>query len=85
MKLGDKMETLDISEPTPQLNEIIQLIEKGETIIITIKGVPVFRAIPANKKRIGLLAGMPPVPDDIKTPFAEEIEEMFYGKNDQDQ
>ncbi|EQL43843.1 hypothetical protein M770_30350 (plasmid) [Pseudomonas aeruginosa VRFPA03] len=37
-----------------------------------------FRAIP-------VLAGMPPVPDDIKTPFADEIEEMFYGKNDQDQ
>lgn len=59
--------------------------QQGDSVLITINGTPAFRAIPANRKRIGLLAGMPPVPDDIKTPFADEIEEMFYGKNDQDQ
>ncbi len=79
------METIDITEVTPQLNEIIKITDQGESALITINGTPAFRAIPANKKRIGLLAGMPHVPDDIKTPFADEIEEMFYGKNDQDQ
>ncbi|QVM87303.1 hypothetical protein I0D68_18890 [Pseudomonas lalucatii] len=73
------MKAMDITEIAPQLNEIIKLIEEGESVLITINGTPSFRAIPANKKRTGLLAGMPPVPDDIKTPFAEEIEEMFYG------
>lgn len=79
------MKSIDITEAPPQLNEIIKITEQGESVLISINGTPKFRAIPANKKRIGLLAGMPPVPDDIKTPFAEEIEEMFYGKNDQDQ
>ncbi|GLU40080.1 type II toxin-antitoxin system prevent-host-death family antitoxin [Pseudomonas sp. NBRC 100443] len=79
------MKSMDITEVTPQLNEIIKITEQGESVLITINGTPAFRAIPANRKRIGLLAGMPPVPDDIKTPFADEIEEMFYGKNDQDQ
>lgn len=79
------MKTIDITGIAPQLNELIKLIEEGESVLITINGTPTFRAIPANKKRIGLLAGMPPVPDDIDTPFAKEIEEMFYGKNDQDQ
>lgn len=79
------MKSMDITEVTPQLNEIIKITEQGESVLITINSTPAFRAIPANRKRIDLLAGMPPVPDDIKTPFADEIEEMFYGKNDQDQ
>ncbi|BBP82364.1 hypothetical protein PHLH8_20060 [Pseudomonas sp. Pc102] len=72
------MKTIEIIEAAPQLSEIIKVTEQGESVLITINGTPVFRAIP-------VLAGMPPVPDDIKTPFADEIEEMFYGKNDQDQ
>ncbi|HGJ7698338.1 hypothetical protein ABZQ48_03370 [Pseudomonas aeruginosa] len=79
------MKTIDLLETTPQLNEIVKLIELGESVLITINGAPSFRAIPANKKRVGLLAGMPPVPDDIKTPFAKEIEEMFYGSEDEPQ
>lgn len=31
------------------------------------------------KHRLGILKGRIKVPDDIKTPFAAEIEEMFYG------
>jgi prevent-host-death family protein len=69
------MKTINIIEVAPQLNEIIKVTEQGESVLITINGTPVFRAIPVP-------AGTPPVPDDIKTPFAEEIEEMFYGKTD---
>jgi len=32
-----------------------------------------------QKRRLGFLNGQHTVPDDIKTMFAEEIEEMFYG------
>jgi hypothetical protein len=31
------------------------------------------------KRRLGFMEGQYTVPDDIKTMFAEEIEEMFYG------
>jgi hypothetical protein len=32
-----------------------------------------------TERRLGSLKGQFTVPDDIKTMFAEEIEEMFYG------
>ena len=35
------------------------------------------------KRRLGGLKGLYAVPDDIKTMFAEEIEEMFYGNRAQ--
>jgi hypothetical protein len=37
---------------------------------------------PAEKKvnRIGFMTGEFTVPDDFDTLFADEIEEMFYGK-----
>jgi hypothetical protein len=35
------------------------------------------------KRRIGFMAGKYAVPDDIDTPFAEEIEELFYGHRTQ--
>ena len=35
------------------------------------------------KRRLGGLEGLYTVPDDIKTMFAEEIEEMFYGSRAQ--
>ena len=34
---------------------------------------------PLPKRRLGFMEGQYTVPDDIKTMFAEEIEEMFYG------
>lgn len=34
----------------------------------------------SGKRRLGFLKGKFIVPDDIKTPFKKEIEEMFYGK-----
>ncbi|MBS7724711.1 hypothetical protein I0E51_07315 [Pseudomonas lalucatii] len=43
------MKAMDITEIAPQLNEIIKLIEEGESVLITINGTPSFRAIPANK------------------------------------
>ena len=47
------MKTIDITEIAPQLSEIIKNTEQGESVLITINGIPAFRAIPANKKRIG--------------------------------
>jgi hypothetical protein len=34
---------------------------------------------PPKRRLLGALKGLYTVPDDIKTMFAEEIEEMFYG------
>jgi len=46
----------------------------------SIAGSPLQPEGPAlTKRRLGFMDGQFTVPDDIKTMFAEEIEEMFYG------
>jgi prevent-host-death family protein len=77
------MKQLDITEAQAAFAEIVELAARGEETLITQDGKPLARVLPAKKSRIGLLVGVyPPVPDDIDTPFAKEIEDMFYGKEE---
>lgn len=79
------MRTYNIHEAKTHLSRLIDEVEKGEPFIIAKAGKPKAQVIPirATKKkamqRIGFMKGMYKAPDDIKTPFAAEIEEMFYG------
>lgn len=77
------MKQLDITEAQAAFAEIVELAARGEETLITRDGKPIAQVLPAKKSRIGLLVGVyPPVPDDIDTPFAKEIEDMFYGKEE---
>lgn len=77
------MKRFDITETQAAFSEIIELAASGESVLITKDGKPLARVLPAQKPRIGLLVGAyPPVPDDIDTPFAKEINEMFYGSDE---
>ncbi len=77
------MKQLDVTEAQAAFAEIVELAARGEETLITQDGKPLARVLPAKKSRIGLLVGVyPPVPDDIDTPFAKEIEDMFYGKEE---
>jgi prevent-host-death family protein len=79
------MRTYNIHEAKTHLSRLIDEVENGEPFIIAKAGKPKAQVIPirASKKeamqRIGFMKGMYKAPDDIKTPFAAEIEEMFYG------
>jgi antitoxin (DNA-binding transcriptional repressor) of toxin-antitoxin stability system len=79
------MRTFNIHEAKTHLSRLVDEAEQGKPFIIAKAGKPKVevRAIPPNgkkpKRRIGFLKGKITVPDDIKTPFAAEIEEMFYG------
>lgn len=79
------MRTYNIHEAKTHLSRLIDEVENGESFIIAKAGKPKAQVIPirASKKkamqRIGFMKGMYTAPDDIKTPFAAEIEEMFYG------
>jgi hypothetical protein len=42
-----------------------------------VKVVLLVEAVPPKIKPVGLLAGRFEVPDDIETPFAKDIKEMF--------
>lgn len=80
------MRTFNIHEAKTHLSRLVDEVEKGEPFIIAKAGkpkakvVPIDTTKPGKQSRIGFLKGKIKVPDDIKTPFAEEIERMFYGK-----
>lgn len=76
------MKQFDITEAEAAFSKIIDLATNGEEIFITKNGEPLVRVLPARKSRIGMMAGVYNVPDDIDTPYAKEIEEMFYGEKE---
>jgi prevent-host-death family protein len=79
------MRTYNIHEAKTHLSRLVDEVENGEPFIIAKAGKPKAQVIPIRaskkeaKQRIGFMKGMYKAPDDIKTPFAAEIEEMFYG------
>jgi hypothetical protein len=46
-----------------------------------VKVVPIDTPPKKKIRRLGFLEGQIKVPDDFKTRYAKEIEEMFYGKS----
>jgi len=81
------MQTVNIHEAKTHLSKLIEKAVKGEPFIIAKAGKPMVRVVaidapPAKKiRRIGFGNGKSRIPDDIKTMFKDEIEEMFYGKS----
>jgi len=79
------MRSINIHEAKTHLSRLVDEVEKGEPFIIAKAGKPKAQVVPISaskkkaKKRIGFMKGMYTAPDDIKTPFAAEIEELFYG------
>jgi prevent-host-death family protein len=80
------MRTFNIHEAKTHLSRLVDEAEKGEPFVIAKAGKPKVKVVaidapkPKRKRRIGFMKGQITVPDDIKTPFAAEIEEMFYGE-----
>ena len=82
------MLTVNIHDAKTNLSKLIAMAVKGQPFIIAKAGKPLVKVealgddtAPVIKNRgLGSLEGMWTVPDDIKTPFADEINEMFYGK-----
>jgi prevent-host-death family protein len=78
------MRTFNIHEAKTHLSRLVDEAENGEPFVIAKAGKPKVKVVrieaPKPKRRIGFLKGQIKVPDDIKTPFAKEIEKMFYGE-----
>lgn len=79
------MQVVNIHEAKTRLSELIARAVAGEPFVIAKAGKPLVKveAIHAPKRpakrRLGGLEGRFTVPDDIKAPFADEIERLFYG------
>ncbi|MGH9605127.1 MAG: type II toxin-antitoxin system Phd/YefM family antitoxin [Terracidiphilus sp.] len=80
------MRTINIHKAKTHLSRLVEEAAEGEPFVIAKAGKPMvtvtrFGASQSQpKQRVGMLDGKYNVPADIKTMFAEEIEEMFYGK-----
>jgi prevent-host-death family protein len=81
------MKTVNMHEAKTHLSRLVAEAAKGEPFVIARAGKPLVKVVAIEaapsppKRRTGFLAGQFKVPDDIKTPFAAEIEEMFYGSD----
>jgi prevent-host-death family protein len=76
------MKTVNIHEAKTHLSRLLEGVGQGESFIIAKSGKPVAKVVPISEKPpqcIGFMEGQFVVPDDIDTPFKNEIEEMFYG------
>jgi prevent-host-death family protein len=79
------MTTVNIHEAKTNFSRLLAQVAAGEEVIIAKAGKPVAKLVPVvspkPKRPLGGLEGVFKVPDDIKTMFAAEIEEMFYGED----
>jgi prevent-host-death family protein len=81
------MKSVNIHEAKTHLSKLIEKAANGEPFIIAKAGKPIVKVVaidaPSTKKmrRIGFGNGTSKIPDDIKTMFKGEIEELFYGKS----
>jgi len=80
------METVNIHEAKTQLSKLVARAAAGEDIIVAKGGKPAARLGPLEeapkKRKLGWLEGQIDAPDDIKMPFADEIDAMFGNRAD---
>ena len=71
---------VNIHDAKTHLSQLILDASQGSPFIIAKAGKPMVKVISINqesKPRTGMLTGVFNVPDDIDTPFRDEIEAMF--------
>lgn len=84
------LKVVNIHEAKTHLSRLVEEAANGQPFIIAKAGKPMVKVICIEESgaseprrassRLGFLKGKYVIPYDIKTPFREEIEEMFYGK-----
>jgi prevent-host-death family protein len=79
------MRSINIHAAKTHLSRLVEEAAQGEPFVIAKAGKPMVvvtrieKQTAAGKRRLGGLEGMYTVPEDFKSIFADEIEEMFYG------
>lgn len=80
------MRKVNMHEAKTHLSKLVDGAVNGEPFIIAKAGKALVKVVAIDAEnpdgvvpKIGFLKQLGPGPDDIKTPFKDEIEEMFYG------
>jgi prevent-host-death family protein len=87
-KIAHTVPTVNIHEAKTNLSRLVEKAANGEPFIIAKAGKPMVRVTaidappPHKQRRIGFGSGLSKVPDDFDTMMQKEIEEMFYGSDD---
>lgn len=77
---SDCPRTVNIHDAKTHLSQLILEASQGSSFIIAKAGKPMVTVVSISqetKARTGMLVGVFSVPDDIDTPFQDEIEAMF--------
>lgn len=86
------MKTVNIHEAKTHLSRLVDEAERGEAFIIAKSGKPKVKVVPIEKnedvlkRRVGFMKGMYELPDnfdEIDRKLDKEIEELFYGKDEE--
>lgn len=76
------MATISVYEARANLSKLIERTLAGEEVVITRRGKPVVRLVPAEEtrppRRPGRLKGKFELPDSFFDPLPEDIIEAFY-------
>ncbi len=75
---------VNISEAKNNLCKLIEMIYKGERVVITKNNLPVADLVvhkPSGTRKLGLLKGKLKVPENF-TDETDEINKMFYGNEE---
>lgn len=80
------MQTVNVHEAKAQLSKLVARASAGEVIIVTKGGKPAAQLGPLEEapkqRKLGWLKGQIDAPDDIKSPFKLEIEDLFGGRSE---
>lgn len=80
------MRTVNIHAAKTHLSRLVDRAAKGEAFVIAKAGKPMVKVVPFDAptegkiQRIGFLDGLIEVPDDFDMMGADEIEQLFRGK-----
>lgn len=78
------MKTVNIHEAKTNLSKLLELVEKGEQVVIARNGKPIVDLTvhkPSNGIKFGIAAGQFKYNDVTFDDIDPEIQEMFYGKD----
>lgn len=75
------MTTVKVHEAKARLSELLNLLEKGETVVICRRNKPIAELRPyrdrGKARPIGLCTDLPPVPETFFEPLPDEWLEAF--------
>jgi prevent-host-death family protein len=81
------MKMVNIAEAKARLSDLLDEVERGETVVIARRNKPVaeLRAVPKRSKELrpwGLYKGQFTVPDNFNDPLPDDLLRLFNGEDE---